>query len=162
MQGKKNYIHWIIIGALGIFLIIGNQLAQDIFGKVFGAALVLAALSGLFSWWKTKSKAPDSVAQLIGCLVIGGIGLWALTKTEGFITFLNVVLGLIIIGAGTQSLIRGWKHDRSPVTIIGAVLGIILGLMIAFNNAATTWVTIAEGLGLLYTAITGYLGERQQ
>ena len=67
-----------------------------------------------------------------------------------------------IIGAGAQSLIRGWKHDRSPVTIIGAVLGIILGLMIAFNNAATTWVTIAEGLGLLYTAITGYLGERQQ
>ena len=50
--------------------------------------------------------------------------------------------------------------DRSiPVIGMGAV-ACVLGLIIACNNAATTWMTVAEGIGLLYAAVTGFLAER--
>ena len=35
----------------------------------------------------------------------------------------------------------------------------VLSMVIACNNAAATWVTIAEGIGLIYTAVTGFLSE---
>ena len=156
----KNMLPWIIMGALGIFLIIGNQIAQDIFGKIFGAALLVAGIAGVIGWWRSKDKSLDATLQLVGSVVLGGVGLWALTKTEGFITFLNVALGLIIIAVGALNILRGWRSGRNVPTIVLGVLGVVLGLVIACNNAATTWVTIAGGIGLLYTAVTGLLGQR--
>lgn len=43
--------------------------------------------------------------------------------------------------------------------VIGAI-ALILGLIIACSNAATSWVIVAEGIGLIYTAITGFIGEK--
>ena len=68
-------------------------------------------------------------------------------------------IGLIVIIMGVQWLTRGWKMDRSiPVIGMGAI-ACVLGLIIACNNAATTWVVVLEGVGLLYTAIIGIINE---
>ena len=163
MKGtRKNFVYWLILAALGVFLILGNRMAQDIMGKIFAVALLVAAASGIIAWLKDRSAAPDALFQLIGSVVVGAVGLWALLKTGEFITFLNVVLGLIILISSALSLYCGWKMGRDPLTMILAGLGMILGLVIACNNAATTWMTIAEGVGLIYTAITGFLGERSR
>lgn len=158
-KGKGNIIQWIILAGLGVFLILGNRLAQGIMGKVFAIALLAVAISGIWAWWKGKQKTPDAIARLCGSIVMGGVGAWALLDTTAFITFLNVVLGLIMIVTGVLGFCRGWKAGKDKLTMILAVIGMILGLVIACNNAATTWVTIAEGIGLIYTAVTGFLGE---
>lgn len=74
-----NLIYWVILAALGIFLIIGHNVALNIVCKVIGVALLLAAVSGVYSWWKTKSRKPEAIARLIGSLAFFGLGLWILT-----------------------------------------------------------------------------------
>ena len=48
----------------------------------------------------------------------------------------------------------------APVIVASiAAVAVILGLVIATNNAATTWVVVLEGVGLLYAAVMGILTE---
>lgn len=156
-----NLIYWIILAALGIFLIIGHNVALNIVCKVIGVGLLLAALSGVYSWWKTKSRKPGAIARLIGSLAFLGLGLWILLATGDFISFINVALGFIIILSAALTLYHGIKEGRHLPTIILAVIGIALGLIIACTNAATTCLVYCEGLGLIYAAVTGFMGERR-
>lgn len=156
-----NLIYWIILAALGIFLIIGHNVALNIVCKVIGVALLLAAVSGVYSWWKTKSRKPEAIARLIGSLAFFGLGLWILLATGDFISFINVALGFVIILSAALTLYRGIKAGLHLPTIILAVIGIALGLIIACTNAATTWLVYCEGLGLIYAAVTGFMGERR-
>ena len=48
------------------------------------------------------------------------------------------------------------------LNIVCKVIGVALGLIIACTNAATTWLVYCEGLGLIYAAVTGFMGERKQ
>jgi hypothetical protein len=102
-----NLIYWVILAALGIFLIIGHNVALNIVCKVIGVALLLAAVSGVYSWWKTKSKKPEAIARLIGSLAFFGLGLWILLATGDFISFINVALGFVIILSAALTLYRG-------------------------------------------------------
>lgn len=119
------------------------------------------ALSGIYSWWKTKSRKPEAIARLIGSLAFLGLGLWILLATGDFISFINVALGFVIILSAALTLYRGFKDGRHLPTIILAVVGIALGLIIACTNAATTWLVYCEGLGLIYASVTGFMGERR-
>ena len=157
-KAKTSMLAWIILGVLGIFLIFGHNLVQDIICKIIAAALILTAVSSIVSWWKVKSKSPEALTTLAGSVVIGLIGLWILLNTATFIDLINIVLGAVIIAAGLINLYRGWKlHDT--LTIVLACLGIVLGIVIACYNAATSLPVILEGIGLLYTAVIGLLGE---
>lgn len=158
---NRNTIYWIILAALGIFLIIGHSVALDIVCKVIAVGLLLAAVSGVYTWWKSKSKKPEALARLIGSLAFCSLGLWILLRTQDFVSFINVALGFVMIVSGALTLYRGIKEGKHIPTIVLAVVGMILGLIIACNNAATTAVVVLEGIGLLYTGVTGFLGERR-
>jgi len=58
-------------------------------------------------------------------------------------------------------LVRGWKANKDIIMIVMGAIALILGLIIACSNAATSWVIVAEGIGLIYTAITGFIGEKK-
>ena len=45
------------------------------------------------------------------------------------------------------------------VNLASAVLAVIVGLVIMCNSAATTWVIVLGGIGLVYTAVIGIIGE---
>ena len=47
------------------------------------------------------------------------------------------------------------------IIIVMGAIALILGLIIACSNADTSWVIVAEGVGLMYTAITGFIGEKR-
>ena len=154
-----NLIYWVILAALGIFLIIGHNVALNIVCKVIGVALLLAAVSGVYSWWKTKSRKPEAIARLIGSLAFFGLGLWILLATGDFISFINVALGFVIILSAALTLYRGIKAGLHLPTIILAVIGIALGLIIACTNAATTWLVYCEGLGLMDLRASNLLSQ---
>ena len=160
MKNKGNTLSWIILAALGLFLVIGHNAALDIVCKVVAAGLVLTAASGVYGWWKTKSKAPDAIASLLGSVLFCVIGLWIFFKTDSFVRLINVVLGLVMIITGAYNLYREWKFSRNPVILVLAGLAVVAGIVIACSNAATTWVVVSAGIGLIYTAVTGFLAER--
>ncbi len=56
-------------------------------------------------------------------------------------------------------LVRGWKENKD-IIMMGAI-ALIPGLIIACSNAAISRVIVAEGIALIYTAITGFAGEKK-
>lgn len=156
---KKGNLHWLILAALGLFLIFGHNLALNIVVKIIAAALILIGAAGIWGWRKAKSRRNEDIASLVGCGVYLLIGLWIFLNTGAFITLINVVLGLLIAVSSALSLYRAWKIGLRAQAILSA-LGVALGVIIACNNAATTWMTVAEGVGLLYAGMTAYLSSR--
>ena len=156
---KSSILRWLILAALGLALIIGHNLAQDIIGKILAAGLVLSALSGIIAWWKEKSKSPDALASLLGNILICLVGLWIFFNTQRFISIINVVIGVVIILIGAQNLYRGYKFGARLHMILAAI-AILLGIIVVFYNAATSLPVICQGIGLIYTAAVGYLGDR--
>lgn len=161
MKKHSSLTAWMILAVLGVFLIIGRNTALHIVCRVIGIGLLLAAASGVYSWWKTKSKKVEHIARLIGSLVILGLGFWVLLATGDFLSFLNVALGFVIILASGLTLYHGMKEKHAP-TIVLAVAGIALGLITACTGTEAAWLVYCEGLGLIYAAVIGFLGERRQ
>lgn len=160
MEKKKTgFLHWVIMAILGIALIIGCNLAQDIIGKILAVGLILTAASGIYSWWKEQSKAPEALASLLGNALILLLGLWILLNTQGFISLINVVIGVVIIVVGAINLYRGYKLGLK-LNMALAALAIVLGIIVVCYRAATALPIICQGVGLIYTAVVGYLGDR--
>lgn len=159
-SAKKHTLHWLVLAALGVFLIIGHNLALNIVVKIIAAALIVIAAVGLYGWFKANSHDTKDIAGLLGMGVFFLVGVWILLNTDSFITLINVVLGLLIAVFSAFSLYHAWKLGLKVQAVLAGI-GVALGLIIACNNAATTWMTVAEGVGLLYAAVTGYLSERK-
>lgn len=162
MKDKKtSFVHWLILALLGLFLIIGHSLAQDIICKIIGVALILSAVSGIAEWWKEKSKAPEAIVSLLGRVLIVLLGLWIVLNTGRFISLINVVIGIVIIAIGAVNLYSGWKLHQVPHMVLAA-LAIALGVVVICCHAATSVPVICQGIGLIYTAAVGYLGDRNK
>ena len=87
------------------------------------------------------------------------LGLWITVNPMRFDRLVNVVIGLVPVVVGIQWFMRGWKPIRSYPILASAVLAVIVGLVIMCNSAATTWVIVLGGIGLVYTAVIGIVGE---
>lgn len=158
---KANLITWLVLGILGLMLIVGKRVIKDALYIVMAVGLIIAAVSGILGWWKEKSRSKDAIINLLGSLALLGIGLWIITNPIAFDTFLNVIIGLVLIITGVIWLVRGLKQNKDMIMIVMGAIALILGLIIACSNAATSWVIVAEGIGLIYTAITGFIGEKK-
>ena len=158
---KANLITWLVLGILGLMLIVGKKVIKDALYIVMAVGLIIAAVSGILGWWKEKSCSKDAIISLLGSLALLGIGLWIITNPTAFDTFLNVIIGLVLMITGVMWLVRGWKANKDIIMIVMGAIALILGLIIACSNAATSWVIVAEGIGLIYTAITGFIGEKK-
>ena len=159
---KSNLIKWGLLALLGLMLIFGHNWALDVICKIVAIGLILVAGAGLLDWWKTKSKDKNALANLAGYAVIAIIGIWILCNTQSFINLINKIIGLVIAVPSAVYFYRTFKGDKNTVTMGICAVGIVLGLIIFFSNAATTWAVIASGIGLLYLAITGFLADRKK
>ncbi len=157
MGEKRNGLYWILLGLLGIFLIIAHNTALDIIFKVIGLAIIISSIYGLVDFYKFR----DNTARLIGCIIGLIVGLWIFGNTWEFITFVNVVLGVILIVSGGVCLYRGFRRNSSDMRLIYPCISILIGIIIATSHAATSWVTIGAGIGIVYSAIVGYVGARR-
>lgn len=160
-KAKSGYLFWLILGALGLFLIFGHNLAQEIICKIIAVALILSAASGVIAWWKEKSKSPEALASLLGSALFCVFGLWILFNTQRFINLINIVLGAVIIISSLYSLYRSYKLGLKMHMILAAV-GVVLGIVVACYNAATTLPVVLEGISLVYAAVTGFLAEKEK
>ena len=155
-----NVTRWVVLGALGIFMIVAQRLAKDVIYIAFGIALVLAALSGAYDWWQHRSaEGGNQLVELLGSIALAVIGLWIFRNPDDFDSVVNVIIGLVLIVAGIYwlSLSRPVKDTLTTVLSIGAI---VLGIIIASSHAGTTWLVTAEGISLLYSAVTGLICDK--
>ena len=70
----------------------------------------------------------------------------------------NISRQMIVSGANWLSKSGHPNQDR--LMIVLSIISIVAGLIIALSRAGTAWIATACGFSLIYTAITGFLGER--
>ena len=158
---RGNLVTWLILGVLGVLLIAFRETIKDIFYIVMGVGLILAAVSSLVSWWKNRQYRKTDISSVLGSAVLLVIGIWIITNPARFDSLINWVIGIILIVTGLQWVIRGWNLGRDILMICIGVIPVILGIIVIASNAATGWPIIVEGIGLIYTAVSGFVGERK-
>ena len=159
-KNAGNLSRWVILGALGLLLIVAQRLAKDIVYTVFAIGLLMAGGAGVFGWWQTRSVQRDNLLSLAGSAAMIVVGLWILRNPETFDEVVNIIIGLVLIVAGVYWLSFSLKPVRNTLMIVLGAVAIILGVIIASTHAGTTWLVTAEGVSLIYTAVTGLLSEK--
>ncbi len=161
-RSKQYGVYCLVMIALGLFIAIGHSMALDIVCKVVGVLLILSALGGIFHWWKDrKDKSPVMYADLLGTLVAAGLGIWCFFATDSFVTFLNVILGLGMILSSLSSLSLGVRGEKDFLSIILACISLVLGFIVLFTHAGTTWMTIMLGISLIFSGLTGLVATKR-
>ena len=158
-HSNNKLTYWIALGVLGVFIIIAQNLFKEILFRVIGIGLMAVSALGVVNWFRYKDRTPDGLIRLAGGALFFLLGLWITVNPMRFDRLVNVVIGLVPVVVGIQWFMRGWKPVRSYPILASAVLAVIVGLVIMCNSAATTWVIVLGGIGLVYTAVIGIVGE---
>ncbi len=158
---KGNWLTWLILLVVGVLLIIGKDLVKDALYIVAAIGLILASVAGAISWLREKPHRVGDVPGLLGYIVTLVAGAWILANPGTFDRLLNVLIGLILIGSGIQWFFQARKFGGDCMITVISVTTVILGLIIACYNAATSWPIVVEGIALIYTAVAGWLSERR-
>ena len=160
MKEKSGIAPWLVLGILGILLILGQRAFKNLLYALVGIGLMPPRAAGIWHWWQSRSRSSEAISSLLGSIVFFLVGLWIVTHPTTFDRILNVAIGLVLIICGAMWFSRGLHLGRSPVVLALAGGEVLLGLIIALNSPLLNWVIIAEGFGLIYTAVGGILTER--
>ena len=153
-------IRWVLLGVLGLVLIINRRFALNIVYVIFGIGLMLVGISSLVGWWQNRAYQQDDLFSLLGGIALFVIGLWVFRNPSSFDKIINVLIGLVMIVTGVNWLSVNAQGTRDRLMKILSIVAIVLGVMIAFSRAATGWIATAGGIALIYTAVTGLIGEK--
>lgn len=151
---------WLIIGLLGVALIVGQRMFRHMVYMVIGVGMIVSALLGVVGWLTEDRQRAGGITRLLASAAVGLIGIWILSNPFRFERLLNVVIGLVPIVAGCMWFARG-RQTGDKLTMCIAVVAVILGLVLATSRAATTWMVLTAGFGLLFTAIMGFINEKR-
>ncbi len=158
---KTNDFSWLIIGLVGVLLIVGQKFIKNALYMVMALGLIAAAVANIQRWWRDRDRSVDGIVRLLGSLAMLGIGIWILFHPTAFDTIINVLIGLILIITGVVWIVRGFRMGRDMVVIVMAAIAVVLGLLIACTNGATGLPVVLAGLGLIYSALAGIVGEKR-
>ncbi|MBR2570649.1 MAG: DUF308 domain-containing protein [Clostridia bacterium] len=160
---EKNTLPLIVIGILGVLLILWPGTTLNLVCKLAGIALLLVGASSLYQWWQDKDRKAASAAQVIGSVVALALGLWILLHTRAFESLIQFVLGIVMIAYGALELYRAVKDGQGTVLKVLPIVALVLGLIICFKPFGSNirMFSVFAGIALIYTSVTGLLGERK-
>ena len=158
-----RYIKWILLFALGVFLIVGQHIAKEIVYNIFGAGLMLTGLAVLISPWKRNAERRELLQRILGGALLIVVGLWIIFYTGEFDAMLNIIIGFLMILGGFNWLAAGWTLGKNVLMMVLGAAAIALGILVLSTlHAATTWIVITEGICLIYSSIAGLICENRQ
>lgn len=147
--------------ALGVFLLGWPELSRIWICRLLGAALLITGAVYVISHF-VKSKGAAAVFQydLILGVILAIVGVWLLTTPDLIITFLQYILGAILIIHGVIDL-QGALNLRSggsshwwPACLI-ALITLALGAIVIWNPfASINALLMLVGIALIYDGIT--------
>ena len=159
-KNAGNTTRWLILGALGILLIINRRFALNIAYIIFAIGLMLAGAASAFGWWERRGLGNDDMVGLVSGIAMFVVGLWIIRNPNSFDKIINVLIGLVLIVTGASWLNENNRTTQDNLVRILSIVAIVVGIMITFSRAATGWIATAGGIGLIYTAVTGLIGEK--
>ena len=159
-KNAGNTTRWLILGALGILLIINRRFALNIAYIIFAIGLMLAGVASVIGWWEDRRLGNEELVSLVSGIAMFVIGLWIIHNPNSFDKIINVLIGLVLIVTCASWLSMNGHSDQNKLMRILSIVGIVVGILITFSRAATGWIATAGGIGLIYTAVTGLIGEK--
>ena len=159
-QTAGNTTRWLLLGALGILLIINRRFALNIAYIIFAIGLMLAGVASVIGWWEDRRLGNEELVSLVSGIAMFVIGLWIIRNPNSFDKIINVLIGLVLIVTCASWLSMNGQSDQNKLMRILSIVGIVVGILITFSHAATGWIATAGGIGLIYTAVTGLIGEK--
>ena len=147
--------------ALGVFLLGWPELSRIWICRLLGAALLITGAVYVISHF-VKSKGAATVFQydLILGVILAIVGVWLLTTPDLIITFLQYILGAILIIHGVIDL-QGALNLRSggsshwwPACLI-ALITLALGAIVIWNPfASINALLMLVGITLIYDGVS--------
>ncbi len=154
-RAKGYAFYGLLLIVLGIFIIIGHNMALDIICKVVGLMMLLSAAGGLvFCFRHWHERTPELFANVTGTVIALILGLWCVFGTDSFVSLLNILLGVSMIVAGATGMVQGGRGERDILSMILSAICIVLGFIVCFTHVGTSWLTIMMGISLIFTGIS--------
>ncbi len=147
--------------ALGVFLLGWPELSRIWICRLLGAALLVTGGTYVISHF-VKSKAAAVVFQydLILGAVLAIVGIWLLTSPDLIVTFLQYILGAILVIhglidlQGALNLRAGGSSHWWPACLI-ALITLALGAIVIWNPfASINALLMLVGIALIYDGIS--------
>ena len=151
---------WVILGILGLFLLFFRQTAKNIVYAVFGIGLMLAGAASVYGWWQARKDGMEDLIGVAGGIAMFIVGLWIMRNPGTFDRIINMIIGIVLVVSGVNWINRANQGSGNKTMYILSIVSIVVGIIIAFSHAATNWVVTACGIALIYTAATGFIGEK--
>ncbi len=158
-ENRGSALQWLIIGIVGILMIFGQQWLKDTAYRIIALLLGFSAVTSFLNWWKLRNVSGHAIPQMLSSVLLLFIAIWIFSHPRGMDTILNITIGVLMILFGIGWFLRGYEQADGRMIQILAVIAVVIGLVIALTNAATSWLIIAEGISLVYAAVVGYLTD---
>lgn len=149
--------------ALGVFLLIWPDLSRIWLCRLLGAALlVTGGVYVLSHFAKAKGAAAVFQYDLILGVVLAVVGVWLLTTPDLIISFIQYILGAILVIHGVIDL-QGAVNLRSGgaawwTSFLFALITIALGAIVIWNPFATiNALLMLTGIALIYDGLSDLL-----
>ena len=147
--------------ALGIFLLVWPDLSRIWICRLLGIALLVSGGVYVVSHFvKAKGAVAVFHYDLILGVVLAIVGVWLLTTPDLILTFLQYILGVILVVHGVIDLqgalnLRAGSSAYWKIMLLLAVITIVLGVIVLVNPFATiNALLMLVGIALIYDGIS--------
>ena len=139
---------------MGIVLIAFPKGSIQVICAVLGAVLLVSGIANLVSYLSNRTVSLFQFGLLTG-IVFVGIGLWLLINPAFFLSFFQIVLGIVILVHGIADVqeaftLKKFEYENWWVALVIGIVTAMLGLLIIVNPFGTTLVmTVLFGVALV-------------
>ena len=140
---QKN-LNWISVGYLlvGLALILWPSFLLQAVCYAVGILVLIAGLSSIFSYLKTREELFSARFTLVLGLVVSALGLFLLLQPKTVAGILPLIVGLFVLFDGLGRLQTAWGlkkagYERWWGLALPSLLSAILGAVVVFNPFGT-------------------------
>ncbi|MBQ4105687.1 MAG: DUF308 domain-containing protein [Clostridia bacterium] len=143
--------------ALGLLMVIFPQESANIICIAVGIILTIWGVIRLISYFTADKAVTFSSFALVQGVALMGFGIFFIACPEMLRAFLSIALAIILIVCGVMKLqyaIESLKVKSKlwPVSLAGAIVSIVLGIIIFFNPEAG-WLMLFIGIAFLISSV---------
>ena len=151
---KNKLISGIVFLVLGVLLLIAPSAMMVTFIRIIGGVLLVGALVRLIAYFVTKKEDRVPISLVLG-VAAAAIGLFFVLGANVIPGILAYIFGAILILNSLFDLVIAVRLPSGKlVAVLLALLGLVLGVLIAVNpQAFANFITRLIGAALIYESV---------
>ncbi len=160
----NSVISALISVLIGIVFVLFSQLMADIITQIIGVVLLIGGVLFVIAYIARKDKTALDLSGMMLGIILGIVGVMILRNPEGLEKLLTLILGLVLLVSGIQSLLDAIQLMRWTVGrfrffgLAFALITIILALVMIIRQDVFSALFIKLfGFFFIYDGITSLL-----